>query len=88
MSSSHRRYQYGSDPKNIVTLTPEEAWVVNTLRLYPVEIGSKTYYKSNLTDEQMIVYNEVTSYLNEYIMSVGGSIAWDSEKQPDPLIPV
>ena len=83
---SYANYQYGSDPRHRVILTPEEAWVVNNIRLRKVP-GTKNKFLVNLNEYQMGLYARVTEYLNGYLREFG-PINWDPVEQPDVLIPI
>ena len=70
------KYQYGSNPKNIVKLTPLEAKAVNTLVIeegpYPNTVTT------NLNNAEMKAYNKAVKKLNAYI-AINGPVDYDWE---------
>ena len=70
------RYQYGSNPKNVIRIPVKWAEVVNKFDFIEESVSSagKIYGRINLTREELKTYNKAASYLNKYIKSKGGGI--------------
>lgn len=82
MLTRKRTYQYGSDPKNTIKLTPVEAHAVNNLRIFEFD-ESTGNARVNADEIDMKAYNRAADKLNAYIEAHGGSIDCTDEYLED-----
>jgi len=76
MFNKRHTYQYGSDPKHTIKLTPVEAHAVNNIRLFEVveDAPGEIQAKINVHEIDIDAYNRAADKLNAYIVEHGGSI--------------
>lgn len=86
------KYQYGSDPANVVELTENQARASNEALFYPTVDPSSghisMYGRLELPDGITVEdYNSAADILNEYIKNNGGTVAcYEGYLDNNPLL--
>jgi hypothetical protein len=78
MFNRKNTYQYGSDPKHTVRLSTIEAYAINNLRVYNLDVETG-HAQINADEIDMRAYDRAATKLNAYIANHGGSIPCTDE---------